>query len=158
MSEVTVSIRQAVLDLQRRINRDIIGQERVVERLIIALLANGNVLIEGLLVSPRPVRSKACRRISNPSSAEYSLRRTCFLPTSREERFTGATATAPARSNFGKDPFSATSFLGRVFNGSMNRGRSSPTPSDNSIIIVRLGRHPAWSIRYRPSIPALRLD
>jgi MoxR-like ATPase len=59
MSEVTVSVRQAVLDLQRRINRDIIGQERVVERLIIALLANGNVLIEGLpgLAETRAVKS-----------------------------------------------------------------------------------------------------
>ncbi len=32
------SVRSAVGDLQSRINRDIIGQERVVERIVVALL------------------------------------------------------------------------------------------------------------------------
>jgi MoxR-like ATPase len=37
----TITPRQAVADVQSRVNASIIGQERVVERLIIALLANG---------------------------------------------------------------------------------------------------------------------
>ena len=53
------AIRDAILDLQARINQDIIGQERVVERLVIALLANGNVLLEGLpgLAKTRAIKS-----------------------------------------------------------------------------------------------------
>jgi len=55
------AIRDAILDLQARINRDIIGQERVVERLVVALLANGNVLLEGLpgLAKTRAIKSLA---------------------------------------------------------------------------------------------------
>ena len=34
--------------LQERMNTSIIGQENIVERLIIGLLANGNLLVEGL--------------------------------------------------------------------------------------------------------------
>ena len=34
--------------LQQRMNASIIGQENIVERLIIGLLANGNLLVEGL--------------------------------------------------------------------------------------------------------------
>jgi hypothetical protein len=69
MSEVTVSVRQAVLDLQRCINRDIIGQERVVERLIIALLANGNVLIEGL---PGLAKTRAIKSLSKNLESKFS--------------------------------------------------------------------------------------
>ncbi len=34
--------------LQKKMNASIIGQENIVERLIIGLLANGNLLVEGL--------------------------------------------------------------------------------------------------------------
>jgi len=52
---------EAIDQLQQRINQDIIGQERVVERLIIALLSNGNILVEGLpgLAKTRAVKSMA---------------------------------------------------------------------------------------------------
>ncbi len=52
---------EAIDQLQHRINQDIIGQERVVERLIIALLSNGNILVEGLpgLAKTRAVKSMA---------------------------------------------------------------------------------------------------
>ena len=38
--------REQVQEIQRRVNASVIGQERVVERLVIALLADGNVLVE----------------------------------------------------------------------------------------------------------------
>ena len=58
-SGVESNARESILDLERRINEDIIGQERVVERLVIALLANGNVLLEGLpgLAKTRAIKS-----------------------------------------------------------------------------------------------------
>jgi len=53
--------RDAVLELKARISRSIIGQEHIVERLLIGLLANGNLLVEGLpgLAKTRAVKSLA---------------------------------------------------------------------------------------------------
>ncbi len=63
------AIRDAILDLQARINRDIIGQERVVERLVIALLANGNVLLEGL---PGLAKTRAIKSLSKNLESDFS--------------------------------------------------------------------------------------
>ena len=80
MSDTTVSgtsgsARDAILDLQSRVNRDIIGQEAVVERLIIALLANGNVLVEGL---PGLAKTRAIKSLANALQSEF--RRIQFTP------------------------------------------------------------------------------
>lgn len=50
-----------ILDLRERMGRSIIGQEDVIDRLLIGLLANGNLLIEGLpgLAKTRAVKSMA---------------------------------------------------------------------------------------------------
>lgn len=64
-----MSAHEAILDLQARVNRSIIGQERVVERLIIALLANGNVLIEGL---PGLAKTRAIKSLAHNLEAEFS--------------------------------------------------------------------------------------
>jgi MoxR-like ATPase len=62
-------------DLKGRINSDIIGQERVVERIVIALLANGNVLLEGL---PGLANTRAVKSLSKNLDAEF--RRIQFTP------------------------------------------------------------------------------
>jgi len=51
----------AILDLRDRMGRSIIGQEQVVERLLLTLLCNGNLLLEGLpgLAKTRAVKSLA---------------------------------------------------------------------------------------------------
>ena len=50
-----------ILDLKARMSQDIVGQEHILERLIIGLLANGNLLVEGLpgLAKTRAVKSLA---------------------------------------------------------------------------------------------------
>ena len=48
MTDGNNSAREAIKILNKEVQRSINGQEYVVERLIIALLANGNVLVEGL--------------------------------------------------------------------------------------------------------------
>jgi len=55
------SAREAIKILGEEVRRSIIGQDYVVERLIIALLANGNVLVEGLpgLAKTRSIKSLA---------------------------------------------------------------------------------------------------
>mgnify|MGYP001823105113 FL=1 len=52
---------EVIRDLKSMVQESIIGQEQVVERLIIALLANGNVLMEGLpgLAKTRAIKSLA---------------------------------------------------------------------------------------------------
>lgn len=61
--------RDAVRELQSRINQDIIGQERVVERIVISLLANGNALVEGL---PGLAKTRAIKSLSKNLESEFS--------------------------------------------------------------------------------------
>jgi MoxR-like ATPase len=61
--------RESVLEIQKRVNQSIIGQERVVERIVIALLANGNVLVEGL---PGLAKTRAIKNLSNSLESEFS--------------------------------------------------------------------------------------
>jgi MoxR-like ATPase len=63
-----MSARDSVLEIQRRVNLSIIGQERVVERLVIALLANGNVLVEGL---PGLAKTRAIKSLSKALDSEF---------------------------------------------------------------------------------------
>jgi len=63
------SAREVVRDLQARIGQDIIGQERVVERIVIALLADGNVLLEGL---PGLAKTRAIKSLSKNLEADFS--------------------------------------------------------------------------------------
>ena len=74
-ADAATSARQAVADLQHRMNGDIIGQERVVERIIVALLAGGNVLLEGL---PGLAKTRAVKSLARHLDAEF--RRIQFTP------------------------------------------------------------------------------
>jgi MoxR-like ATPase len=60
MTEISLA-RKSILQMQEEMNKSIIGQEKIVERLVVALLANGNVLLEGLpgLAKTRAVNSMA---------------------------------------------------------------------------------------------------
>lgn len=60
MTEISLA-RKSILQMQGEMNKSIIGQEKIVERLVVALLANGNVLLEGLpgLAKTRAVKSMA---------------------------------------------------------------------------------------------------
>ncbi|MBI4893028.1 MAG: MoxR family ATPase [Acidobacteria bacterium] len=56
-----MTARDSVLELQARMRRSIIGQDDVVDRILLGLLANGNILLEGLpgLAKTRAVKSLA---------------------------------------------------------------------------------------------------
>ena len=64
----------SINDLKSRISQSIIGQEMVVERLVIALLANGNVLMEGLpgLAKTRAIKSMAKNLESDFSRIQFT--------------------------------------------------------------------------------------
>ena len=64
-----MTIRSQILDLKSRMTGDIIGQEEIVERLIIGLLANGNLLVEGL---PGLAKTRAVKSLAKHLDAELS--------------------------------------------------------------------------------------
>ncbi|ODT98768.1 MAG: AAA family ATPase [Rhodospirillales bacterium SCN 65-16] len=64
-----MTARDSVLEIEKRVNASVIGQERVVERLVIALLANGNVLVEGL---PGLAKTRAIKSLSKALESEFS--------------------------------------------------------------------------------------
>lgn len=70
-----MAARDAILELSKRVNQSILGQERAIERLLIALLANGNVLLEGL---PGLAKTRAIKSLSQNLVSEF--RRIQFTP------------------------------------------------------------------------------
>jgi len=64
-----MSIREQFLQLQTYVSHSVIGQEAVVERLLIALLANGNVLMEGL---PGLAKTRAIKTLAKHLEADFS--------------------------------------------------------------------------------------
>jgi MoxR-like ATPase len=64
-----LSAREALAELQVRMGRSIIGQAQVVERLIIGLLANGNLLVEGL---PGLAKTRAVKALAKNLEADFS--------------------------------------------------------------------------------------
>ncbi len=69
-----MATRDMLLDLKARVSRSIIGQEQVVERLIIGLLANGHLLLEGLpgLAKTRAVKSLASHLDAGLSRIQFT--------------------------------------------------------------------------------------
>ena len=64
-----MSAHSQIRDLQERMQKSIIGQETVVERLVLALLANGNVLMEGL---PGLAKTRAIKTMANNLESDFS--------------------------------------------------------------------------------------
>jgi MoxR-like ATPase len=70
-----MSVHASIVGLQRRLGEAIIGQEAVIERLIVALLANGNVLMEGL---PGTAKTRTIKTLAKLIESEF--RRVQFTP------------------------------------------------------------------------------
>ena len=64
-----MSAREQIQALQERMQQSIIGQETVVERLVIGLLANGNLLVEGL---PGLAKTRAIKALAKNVEASFS--------------------------------------------------------------------------------------
>ena len=65
-----MSSRELILKLKGQMQKSIIGQENVVERLILALLANGNVLMEGL---PGLAKTRAIKTMAKTASPRVAM-------------------------------------------------------------------------------------
>ena len=64
-----MSAHDQIAELRRRMGSSIIGQADVVERLLIGLLANGNLLVEGL---PGLAKTRAIKSLANHLEADFS--------------------------------------------------------------------------------------
>ncbi|WP_062762383.1 MoxR family ATPase [Falsirhodobacter sp. alg1] len=64
-----MTIRDDIQALQTAMNASVIGQERVVERMVIGLLADGHVLIEGL---PGLAKTRAVKAMAKALAADFT--------------------------------------------------------------------------------------
>jgi MoxR-like ATPase len=64
-----MSAHDSVLALKARMGESIIGQEAMIERLLLGLLANGNLLVEGL---PGLAKARAVKSLAKHLDAQFS--------------------------------------------------------------------------------------
>jgi len=64
-----MKIRESFLEIKSRMAESIIGQETVIDRLLIAILCNGNVLMEGL---PGLAKTRAIKSLSKCITSDFS--------------------------------------------------------------------------------------
>ncbi|GEC17427.1 AAA family ATPase [Nitrobacter winogradskyi] len=79
------STRNAILDLRSRIGRSVLGQDHLVESMLIGLLADGNLLIESL---PGLAKTRAVKTLAKNLAADLS--RIQFTPDLLPSDVTGA--------------------------------------------------------------------
>lgn len=77
--------RESIQQLTQNMQRAIIGQDHIVERLVIGLLANGNLLVEGL---PGLAKTRAIKSMAN--AIESSFSRIQFTPDMLPSDVTGS--------------------------------------------------------------------
>ena len=64
-----MNIRQKIGELQQSVAQEIIGQEEIVERLVIGILSNGNLLVESL---PGLAKTRAIKALSKNIEGNFS--------------------------------------------------------------------------------------
>ncbi len=69
MTDTTSSSREQIEELMTRMQGAIIGQTHVIERLVIGLLANGNLLVEGL---PGLAKTRAIKALAKNLECDFS--------------------------------------------------------------------------------------
>jgi MoxR-like ATPase len=80
-----VTSRDSILDLQKRIGLTVLGQEAMIERLLIGVLANGHLLVEGL---PGLAKTRAIKKLS--TFLDAGLSRIQFTPDLLPSDITGS--------------------------------------------------------------------
>jgi MoxR-like ATPase len=91
----------SVLELKSRMGRSIVGQEQMIERILIGLLANGNLLVEGL---PGLAKTRAIKSLAKCMDARLS--RIQFTPDLLPSDITGSEVyyTADGKGEFKFQP------------------------------------------------------
>ena len=106
---------QSILEMKERMSRSIVGQEHIVERLLIGLLANGNLLVEGL---PGLAKTRAVKSLAKNLESDFS--RIQFTPDLLPSDITGTEvyhqAGGQAEFRFEPGPIFANIVLGDEIN------------------------------------------
>jgi MoxR-like ATPase len=84
-SQTKMSARESILELQKRVGATIVGQSEMIERLLLGLLANGHLLVEGL---PGLAKTRAIKKLSK--FLEANLSRIQFTPDLLPSDITGS--------------------------------------------------------------------
>ncbi|MCP5933937.1 AAA family ATPase, partial [Klebsiella pneumoniae] len=80
-----MNLREKMLQLEQRMNAQVLGQENVVRMLLIALLCDGHILLEGL---PGLAKTRAVRELARHIAGEF--RRIQFTPDLLPSDITGS--------------------------------------------------------------------
>ncbi len=94
-----MSLQAEILDLKKIICAQIIGQETLVDRLLIALLCDGHLLVEG---APGLAKTRAIKTLS--TSIEGDFQRVQFTPDLLPADLTGTEVYRPQAGNFEFQP------------------------------------------------------
>jgi MoxR-like ATPase len=93
------SVRKDLLHLKEYLTRQIVGQETLVERLLVALLADGHLLVEG---PPGLAKTRAIKALAHALDA--SFQRVQFTPDLLPADLTGSEIYRPEESSFRFQP------------------------------------------------------
>src|SRR5580704_10930478 len=85
-----MSLHAKVLELKQSLNQVIIGQEKLIDRLLIALLADGHLLVEG---APGLAKTKSIKALSQFIEADFH--RIQFTPDLLPADITGSDVYCP---------------------------------------------------------------
>ena len=95
MNKETTSVLDAFLELRERLKQDILGQHTLVERLLLALLADGHLLVEG---APGLAKTRAVKMLGE--TIEGDFHRIQFTPDLLPSDVTGTEIYRPQEASF----------------------------------------------------------
>ena len=95
MNKETTSVLGAFLELRERLKQDILGQNMLVERLLLALLADGHLLVEG---APGLAKTRAVKMLGE--TIEGDFHRIQFTPDLLPSDVTGTEIYRPQEASF----------------------------------------------------------
>ena len=95
MNKETTSVLDAFLELRERLKQDILGQQTLVERLLLALLADGHLLVEG---APGLAKTRAVKMLGE--TIEGDFHRIQFTPDLLPSDVTGTEIYRPQEATF----------------------------------------------------------
>lgn len=118
-------IRDEILEMKQNVSQHIIGQEDIIERLIIALLVNGNLLVEGL---PGLAKTRSIKALASHIDGEYG--RIQFTPDLQSTDITGrevfyGNADGEGRFRFEQGPIFANIVLADEINRAPSKVQNS---------------------------------
>ena len=95
MNKETTSVLDAFLELRERLKQDILGQQTLVERLLLAMLADGHLLVEG---APGLAKTRAVKMLGE--TIEGDFHRIQFTPDLLPSDVTGTEIYRPQEASF----------------------------------------------------------